>query len=167
MENIEVSGSGSLTFMGKTYRCALGKGGVREDKREGDGATPVGCFAVRKVYYRPDKFMAAPQTAFPVQVLSPDDGWADDDKLPEYNTLVKLPYAGSHEKLWRDDHLYDLIVVLGYNDQPPVPGKGSAVFMHLAREAFTPTAGCVALSREDLLDVLRAAEAGTQVCVRP
>lgn len=167
MANIEVRGDGTLTCNGKKYRCALGKGGVREDKREGDGATPIGCFAVRKVYYRPDKFDQPPQTAFPVQAVATDDGWADDDKLPEYNTRVKLPYAGSHEKLWRDDHLYDLIVELGYNDRPPVPGKGSAIFMHVARETYSPTAGCVALSQEDLLEVLRGAEAGTQVCVRP
>ncbi len=131
--NIIVDSSGVLFFNGKKYRCALGKNGVRIDKREGDGATPIGCFSVRKVFYRPDKFEKAPQTAFPTVPLSQDDGWSDDVNLPEYNTLVKLPYNGSHEKLWRDDHLYDVMVVLGYNDDPPVAGKGSAIFIHIAR----------------------------------
>ncbi|MBI2410071.1 L,D-transpeptidase family protein [Candidatus Kaiserbacteria bacterium] len=162
--DILVRAEGKLLFNGKEYRCALGKGGVRTDKREGDGATPQGCFAIREVLYRPDKFEKPPHTVLPTRPLSPDDGWSDDVALPEYNTLVKLPYSGSHEELWRQDDLYDLIVVLGYND-PPVAGKGSAIFMHVAREAYTPTAGCVALSKVDLLEILGAADAGIQVCI--
>lgn len=166
MGNILVNSSGALLFNGKQYRCALGKGGVRADKQEGDGATPVGCFPIRKVFYRPDKFKKAPQTVFPTTPLSKDDGWSDDVNLPEYNTLIKIPYHGSHERLWRDDYLYDIIVVLGYNDDPPVPGRGSAIFMHLAREEYTPTAGCIALSEEDLLEILRTVDTTTRVCVQ-
>lgn len=166
MSNIIVNASGTLRFGGKEYRCALGKGGVHSDKKEGDGATPIGCFPVRQVFYRPDKFEVAPQTDFPIQPLSEDDGWSDDVNLPEYNTKIKLPYNGSHEKLWRDDHLYDVIVVLGYNDAPPIPGKGSAIFMHIAREGYTPTAGCIALSASDLLEILKTADSTTQICVQ-
>ena len=136
------------------------------DKREGDGATPIGCFPIRKVFYRPDKFEGSPETIFPTQALTQDDGWSDDVNLPEYNQLVKLPYHGSHEKLWRDDNLYDIIITIGYNDDPPIAGKGSAIFMHVAREEYTPTAGCIALSREDLLEILRTADATIQVCIQ-
>ncbi len=166
MGNIVVNASGILRFNDKQYRCALGKGGVRIDKQEGDGATPIGCFSIRKIFYRPDKFENPPETVFPIQALTQDDGWSDDVNLPEYNQLVKLPYHGSHEKFWRNDHLYDIIVILGYNDDPPIAGKGSAIFMHVAREGYVPTAGCIALSREDLLEILRTADATIQVCVK-
>lgn len=166
MNNIIVNAGGALYFNDKQYRCALGEGGVRMDKQEGDGATPVGCFPIRKVFYRSDKLGNPPETILPTQALAQDDGWSDDVNLPEYNQLVKLPYNGSREKLWRDDRLYDIVVVLGYNDNPPIAGKGSAIFMHVAREGYAPTAGCIALSREDLLEILRTADAATQVCVQ-
>ncbi|NTV44849.1 MAG: L,D-transpeptidase family protein [Candidatus Yonathbacteria bacterium] len=166
MENtIVVTSNGTLTCNGKTYRCALGKGGVSLDKKEGDGATPVGCFPMRKVYYRPDKIVA-PATGLPVEALTETSGWADDAERPEYNMFVELPYDGSHEALWREDDVYDIIVPLGYNDGPIVPGKGSAIFMHVARETYSPTAGCIALSLTDLLEVLTSCDAETQVCVR-
>ncbi len=165
-DNIVVNSSGVLRFNNKEYRCALGKGGVRIDKQEGDGATPIGCFPIRKVYYRPDKFERPPKTVFPTQALTKDDGWSDDVNLPEYNTHVKIPYNGSHEKLWRDDNLYDVIVVLGYNDNPTISGKGSAIFMHVAGEGYTPTEGCIALSKEDLLEILEVADKKTQLCTK-
>ena len=167
MKNILVRPNGVLVFNGKGYRCALGKGGVKVDHVEGDEATPTGCFRIRKVFYRPDKFDGIPpETVFPTQALYLDDGWSDDVNLLEYNKHIKLPYDGSHEELWRkEDHLYDIIVVLGRNDSPPVPRKGSAIFMHLTREGYPPTHGCIALSREDLLEILRIAKLSTQVCV--
>ncbi len=166
MNNIVVNSSGVLYFNNKEYRCALGRGGVRADKQEGDEATPIGCFSIRKIFYRPDKFEKPPETAFSTQALTQNDGWSDDMNMPEYNSYIKLPYNGSHEKLWRDDHLYDIIVVLGYNDNPAVAGKDSAIFMHLAREGYTPTAGCVALSKEDLLEILRIADNTTRACIQ-
>jgi len=154
-----------LTLGGKEYRCALGRSGVNDNKKEGDGATPVGCFPMRELFYRPDRFDVPPQTGLLVRVLSKDDGWSDDANLPEYNTFVKLPYEGSHEKLWRNDNLYDLIVPLGYNDNPPVSGKGSAIFMHIAHEEYSPTEGCIALSKKDLLEILADIDSSTQVCI--
>lgn len=139
----------------KTYRCSIGKGGIREDKKEGDGATPVGEFTLRRIFYRADRInFENIKTKLPVQALSPDDGWCDDVNYSEYNTYVKLPFSGSHEKLWRQGHLYDLIVVVGYNDNPVEKGKGSAIFIHIAREGYQPTAGCVAFQKEDLLEIL-------------
>jgi L,D-peptidoglycan transpeptidase YkuD (ErfK/YbiS/YcfS/YnhG family) len=161
----------TVTISGKGYRltaphhgcdCLIGKAGfiAGDDKREGDMATPVGIWPLRKVYYRPDR-MAAPDTGLPVMSLSPDMGWCDDPGDPEYNRPVKLPHAARHEKLWREDGLYDLIVVLGHNDSPPVPWHGSAVFLHLREADTTHTAGCVAVTRQDLLELLRKADSGT------
>jgi L,D-peptidoglycan transpeptidase YkuD (ErfK/YbiS/YcfS/YnhG family) len=144
--------------------CLLGRGGVLDDKREGDGATPVGCFPMRRVLYRPDR-LSAPVTGLPVQPIRPDDGWCDDPAHPDYNRPVTLPFAASHEVLWREDGVYDVIIVLGHNDNPVVPHAGSAVFVHLVRPERTPTAGCVALAMDDLLALLQACKTGDRLCV--
>ena len=107
--------------------------------------------------------MPPPATALAVVEIGRDDGWCDDPADPAYNRPVKLPYAGRHEELWREDALYDLIVVLGYNDDPVVAGKGSAIFMHIARPDYGPTEGCVALKREDLVELVGALEPGATV----
>lgn len=148
---------GIVTAGERQFACALGKGGLcpAEDKREGDGRTPVGVFPLRHLMYRPDRWPVAPETALPVQALTPQDGWCDDPADRAYNRPVPLPYAASHELLWRDEAVYDLIIDLGYNDDPPQPGRGSAIFLHIAREGYSPTEGCVALSREDLAWLLR------------
>lgn len=155
MSDVIVTSDGFLKYGDLRFRCALGKGGVKPeaDKREGDGATPLGRYAFRQVWYRPDRVIA-PQTRLPVQALTPQDGWCDDPADPAYNRHVLLPYAASHEKLWREDHVYDVIVVLGHNDAPPVPGMGSAIFLHLARPDYSGTEGCVALALPDLLALL-------------
>lgn len=136
------------------------------DKTEGDGGTPAGVFAMRRVLYRPDR-LDAPATGLPVEATAPDQGWCDDPAHPDYNRPVSLPFAASHEKLWRDDGVYDVIVILGHNDDPPVPGKGSAIFMHVARPDYGPTEGCVALALEDLLDVLAASGPGDRIRINP
>lgn len=147
-------------------RCALGRGGVRPapDKREGDGSTPLGLWPLRRALYRPDR-LEAPVTALPVQALEFDDGWCDDPADRHYNSPVKRPFAGGHEVLWRPDELYDLVVVLGHNDDPVVPGLGSAIFLHVAREDYAPTEGCVALAKADLLELLRLAGPGDGLAV--
>ena len=158
---------GRFLLAGRTTRCALGKGGVvpAAAKREGDGASPAGTWPMRRVYFRPDR-MDSPETALPVVALRPEDGWCDAPGDPLYNRPVTLPYPASHEKLWRDDHVYDLIVELGYNDDPPVNGHGSAIFMHLTRPDWSGTEGCVALSIEDLKDVLRLAGNESEIEIR-
>ena len=145
---------GVLVWPGGSFRCALGRGGVRTDKREGDGATPVGRFPLRRVLWRADR-LPQPETGLPVSPIAPDDGWCDDPADPAYNRPVKRPFAASHEELWREDGVYDVIVVMGHNDDPVVPGQGSAVFMHVARPNWDPTAGCVALPLPDLLRLLK------------
>ena len=151
---ITVTGDGWLEAGGRRWRCALGRGGIRRDKREGDGATPVGSFALRRLLYRRDRLGEAPATALPAAAMARDDGWCDDPADTAYNRQVTLPFTASHEKLWRDDGLYDVVVVLGHNDEPPVPGLGSAIFLHVARPDYGPTEGCVALALEDLLELL-------------
>lgn len=149
---IQVKGN-ELFFVGKTYKCAVGKGGFSADKKEGDGCTPIGVFPLRECWYRADK-IAEPKTNLPLKIITQNDGWCDDANSPDYNRHVKLPYDFSHEKLSRDDDVYDLIITLGYNDSPIIPGKGSAIFMHVARAGYEPTEGCVALKLQDLLEIL-------------
>ena len=161
---IDVSPDGVLAWSGNRVRCAVGHGGVRVDKREGDGATPVGSFHLRRLLYRPDR-LSAPETGLPCEPINEDDGWCDDPLSPDYNRPIKLPYPASHERMWRDDHVYDLVVVLGHNDDPPVAGAGSAIFLHLARPDYTPTEGCVALARSDLLELLKECGLDSVLCV--
>lgn len=160
--DIAVYSDNRLVIGGLELRCALGASGVAQAKREGDKATPAGRFPLRRVIYRPDR-VAAPRTALPVAPMNPDDGWCDAPGDPSYNAPVTLPYAASHERLWREDRLYDILVVLGYNDDPPVAGKGSAIFMHVARPGYAPTEGCVALALPDLEAVL--ARCGPGDCI--
>jgi L,D-peptidoglycan transpeptidase YkuD (ErfK/YbiS/YcfS/YnhG family) len=157
----------------KNYPCQVGKSSVLADKKEGDGATPAGDFPIREIFYRADKLSkddiarleAARKKGLPVHMLTPDDGWSDDPHSPFYNQHIsiadylKTPLPNpSYEKLWRDDDVYDVVVVIGYNDQPIVKGKGSAIFMHLQRRAangdIVPTIGCVSFAQSDLMDII-------------
>jgi L,D-peptidoglycan transpeptidase YkuD (ErfK/YbiS/YcfS/YnhG family) len=134
---------------GRTMRCALGPAGLTERKKEGDGATPIGRFPLREVLYRADRIQK-PSCRLPVRDIKLTDGWCDDPHDPKYNQLVSSPYKASHENLWREDALYDLLIVVGYNDAPPVVGAGSAIFMHVANDDYQPTQGCIALKLNDL-----------------
>ena len=157
---------GSFRLDGRITRCALGKGGViaAADKREGDGKSPLGTWGIRRVLFRPDKG-GPPQTRLPTKALERDDGWCDAPGDPAYNRAVKLPHPASAEQMWREDDVYDLVCILAHNDDPPVPGLGSAIFLHLARPGYEPTEGCVALSREDMLELLSLAKLGDAVAI--
>ena len=145
--------------------CSVGRSGLSRDKHEGDGATPTGRFILRRLLYRTDK-MPRPETKLPLDAIAKDDGWCDDMTHPAYNQPVKLPFAASHEELWRADNLYDLIVVLGHNDAPVVPGLGSAVFLHVRAPDGGATAGCVAIEHDDLLAALRIVDTGSFIDIR-
>ena len=149
------------------WRCAIGRGGLSYEKREGDGATPIGSWPVRFLYYRTDRIQPVPRTSLAVRRLRPLDGWCDDPTHSDYNRPVTLPFDGRHEVLWRGDNLYDLIVVLGYNDNPPVTGMGSAIFLHLTKPDYGPTEGCVALARDHLISFLGATDSEGRVTVMP
>jgi L,D-peptidoglycan transpeptidase YkuD (ErfK/YbiS/YcfS/YnhG family) len=162
--NLVVEPSGIAVWGGLRLRCAIGRGGIGRDKREGDGMTPMGSWPMRRLLYRADR-MPLPPTGLPVLAIAPGDGWCDAPWDARYNQPVRLPYAVSAENLWREDAVYDLIVPLGYNDAPVVPGAGSAIFLHVARADFAPTEGCVALALVDLLTVLRDVDSGSHVIV--
>jgi L,D-peptidoglycan transpeptidase YkuD (ErfK/YbiS/YcfS/YnhG family) len=159
---------GVLTMGGFAARVAIGRGGVRDPaaKEEGDGATPSGLLPLRRVFYRADRVCPPPRAAVPVALLTPKDGWCDDPNDAAYNRMVRLPYEGRHETLWRDDELYDVIGVLGWNDQPVVRGRGSAIFLHVARPDLSPTEGCIALPRRELLALLAAGLTSIEIVAR-
>lgn len=161
-----VYAGGGAELGGRRYRCALGRGGVRPDKTEGDGATPAGCYPMRRVLFRRDR-LAPPATGLPLQPIARNDGWCDDPQDAAYNRPVSLPYAARHEEMWRDDRIYDLVVILGHNDDPPIPGRGSAIFLHVASPGYGPTEGCIALAPDDLLSVLRDCGPGAAIEIRP
>jgi L,D-peptidoglycan transpeptidase YkuD (ErfK/YbiS/YcfS/YnhG family) len=144
---------GRLVLSHGVRRAALGRSGIKALKREGDGATPAGRFPVRQVLYRADR-VTRPRTVFPLRAIRADDGWCEDPTDRSYNRLVKLSPRSGADRLTRDDNLYDLILVLGHNDRPRVKGRGSAIFVHLARPGYAPTAGCIALAKTDLLALL-------------
>jgi L,D-peptidoglycan transpeptidase YkuD (ErfK/YbiS/YcfS/YnhG family) len=145
--------------------CALGHSGRRARKREGDGATPIGCWEVRQILYRPDR-VSRPRSRFPVLPLRPAYGWCDAVGDRNYNRRIIHPYPESAERLWREDGLYDVLAVLSFNERPRIHGLGSAIFLHCAWPGYMPTAGCIAVKRELLLRLLERLPAGAKICVR-
>ncbi|MEQ8507938.1 MAG: L,D-transpeptidase family protein [Rhodospirillaceae bacterium] len=157
---------GHALFRDLRFDCSLGRSGVRQIKQEGDGATPLGIFRLRRVLYRADR-VAVPITNLPVSVIHQSDGWCDAPDDVHYNQFVKHPFKASAERLWREDSRYDIIAVIGHNDDPIIPGLGSAIFLHIAAEDFSPTEGCVAFEQDDLLTILRHCSAETSIDIRP
>lgn len=155
-----------MLFGAWTWPCALGAGGLRALKREGDGGTPVGRLRLCHVLYRPDR-IGRPRTALPVSAIRPQAGWCDDPGDRNYNRPVTLPYRGRAERLWRDDGLYDLLVVLDHNERPRIKGRGSAIFLHVARPGHTPTEGCIALHRDHLLRLIACCGRDADIAVLP
>ncbi len=162
--DLHVSPPGTATWAGVTFRCALGRAGITSAKAEGDGATPAGRFVMHRGVFRPDR-IDPPASPLPFTAIAKTDGWCDAPAHPAYNQPVTLPFAASHEVMWRADHLYDVVVILGHNDDPPRPGDGSAIFLHVAAPDYAVTEGCVALALTDLLTVLATADATSAVTV--
>lgn len=163
--------NGILRFRGREFSCALGRAGIVRDKREGDGGTPAGDFPLREILFRPDRGSAPSSNGLPLKPLHETDGWCDSPNDASYNKPVRLPYPASAERMWREDHLYDLLAVIGYNDAPIVPGRGSAIFLHVARPGQTagtlaPTVGCVALEIDDLRAILADVAPATRIRIR-
>lgn len=158
---------GRMTGPNFDVPCALGRGGLAAaaDKIEGDGKSPMGSWLVRRVFYRPDK-EEEPVSKFPVSIISPEMGWCDAPDDSAYNQLVRYPWRASAEQLWRDDDVYDLIMVLGFNDDPVVPEKGSAIFLHVAREDFTPTEGCVTITRDALRKLITFMDTTDKIVIK-
>jgi len=164
---------GKLHWGDSTFDCSWGKNGTTpaKAKREGDGKTPEGSFLFRRVFYRPDRVEKI-ETYLTLQKITKGeggDGWCDQPNDTHYNESVTLPYKGSHEELWREDGLYDIILVVGYNDSPVVsePPMGSAIFVHIRRPDGGPTSGCVSLERNALLSILKEAKPDSRLIVEP
>ena len=162
-----LGGSAVLQAGGTRVQVALGRSGAGADKHEGDGMTPLGILPLRRVLVRADRLGACELPVLAGGVLggriAPLDGWCDDPGHADYNTAITLPHDGHHERLWREDGAYDILGVLGWNDLPVVPGRGSAIFLHVAGSMFGPTEGCLALARADLLGLLGAGLSGVEV----
>ena len=151
-----------LTFKGNKFQCSIGRSGFSENKKEGDGCTPVGTFNIENIYYRADKITYL-DTKINKIIIKKLDGWCDDPIQKEYNKLIQFPYGFSAEKLYREDSLYDIICVLNYNTSPVIPGLGSAIFMHFAKDSYEPTEGCIALKQEDLIFLLSLIDHETKI----
>jgi L,D-peptidoglycan transpeptidase YkuD (ErfK/YbiS/YcfS/YnhG family) len=156
---------GLLTAGRLSIPVSLGRGGIRADKREGDGGTPRGLFQLRQLWWRADR-APRPRTRLPVRPIRPDDAWSEDPADRRYNRAFRRGSDESGDRLWRDDHLYDFIIELDHNTRPRIAGRGSAVFIHLARDGFLPTAGCVGLKRDRLVRLLERVGPNTKIHIR-
>lgn len=156
---------GALRFHRLTLPVALGRGGIKANKREGDGATPRGRFRLLRLWWRADR-LPRPATRLPARRIRPNDGWCEDPDDRRYNRPVKLAPESNADRLWRDDRLYDFIVELDHNTHPRIKNRGSAVFIHVARPGLTPTAGCVALPAKELRNLLARLPRGALIDIR-
>ena len=159
---IIVKKTGYLEYKNFKFKCALGKNGIKKKIKEGDNITPKGIFKIKTVYYRKDKIKKI-LTSLKIEKINKNMGWCDDPKSAAYNQLINLPNKFSYERLYRKDNIYDLIIVLNYNMSPIIKNKGSAIFMHVANNNYTPTKGCIALSKIDLLKILNKINKSTKI----
>ena len=134
------------------FKCSIGYNGLSNKKREGDGCTPIGCFKITKILYRPDKINNC-EFALDSEVIKKLDGWCDDVNSELYNQKIEFPFNPSAEHLYRNDDLYDIVCIIDYNLNPIIRGKGSAIFLHVAGGNYSPTQGCVAIKKEELLQI--------------
>ena len=158
---IKVKNKDTLLFDNFIFRCVVGKKGISEKKREGDFCTPKGSFELKTVYYRPDRIKHV-ETKLNIKKIQPDMGWCNDPLNKKYNSLIKINQKIKHEKLYRKDNKYDILVVIDYNYRKPIPFRGSAIFIHLTK-SFKGTAGCIALNKKDLLILLKLVNKKTKI----
>ena len=159
---IIVKKSGYLKYKNLKFRCALGKAGIKKKKREGDNVTPKGIFKINKIYYRPDKINNI-KTLIKKIKIKKNMGWCDDSSSSFYNQQIKLPSKFSHERLYRNDNLYDLILILNYNTNPIIKNKGSAIFIHIAKKNYKKTKGCIALKKKHLIELISKIKKNTKI----
>ncbi len=168
-----INGNWQASYGEKAWPCTIGKNGTiaAHEKIEGDGKTPLGSWEILKVLYRADRISLEERATInkylAIFPLCQRDGWCDESEDPYYNQAVMIPYTSRFEYLWRDqENTYDLIVILKYNIDPVISGRGSAIFMHVAKPGLTPTEGCVALERDNLLELLSLLQGSTQITIK-
>jgi L,D-peptidoglycan transpeptidase YkuD (ErfK/YbiS/YcfS/YnhG family) len=159
---IIVKRSENLLFKDLKFRCSLGKNGVTKNKVEGDKCTPSGIYKLKQVFYRADRIKKITTNLKKIKIKK-NMGWCDDSSSKKYNHLIKIPNKFSHEKLYRKDHIYDIIVVLNYNMNPVIKKKGSAIFLHIAKKNYSKTLGCVGLKKNDLLEILNKVKKNNKI----
>ena len=159
---IIINKSGYLKFKNLKFKCSLGKSGVGEKKIEGDNITPKGTYQIKRVYYRKDRVKKI-KAKIKLFEIKKNFGWCDQPNSKFYNRLIDIPNKLSHEKLYRKDNVYDVIIVLNYNMNPTIQYKGSAIFIHVAKRKFPPTKGCVAISKKNLLSLIERISKKTKI----
>jgi L,D-peptidoglycan transpeptidase YkuD (ErfK/YbiS/YcfS/YnhG family) len=159
---IIVKKSGYLKYKNLKFRCALGKAGVKKKEKEGDNITPKGIFKIMRMYYRPDKIQNI-KTAIKKIKIKKNMAWCDDPSSPLYNQQIVLPNKFSNEKLYRKDSLYDLVLVLNYNTNPIIKNRGSAIFVHVAKNSYKKTRGCIALKKKHLIELISRVKKITKI----
>ena len=159
---IIVKKTGYLKYKNLKFRCALGKAGIKNKEKEGDNITPRGIFKITKIYYRPDKIKKIKTFVTPIKIKK-NMGWCDDSKSNYYNKQIKLPNKFGYERLHRHDNLYDIILVLDYNTNPTVRGKGSSIFIHVSKNSYKKTKGCIALKKKHLLKLIPLIKKNTKI----
>ena len=147
------------------YACAIGRDGLTKNKIEGDHKTPIGEFKFKKIFYRADK-LGEMVFKLPSQVIDKNCGWCDDPEHKNYNQLIKFPFSASAERLYRDDNLYDLLCVINYNTDPIVPGKGSAIFLHISKPNFDGTEGCIAIEKKYIIELSKKIDLKTKLIIK-
>ena len=150
---------------GKTYQCAIGANGISSNKKEGDLKTPAGTYYFTKIFYREDR-VGKLNLLIDTEKIRETDGWCDDVNSASYNQHIRFPFKESAEKLFRDDDLYDIICVINYNSSPIIKSSGSAIFLHVAKEDYSSTEGCIALKKEDLMEVINKITYETRITIR-
>ena len=148
------------------YACAVGRNGLTRNKVEGDHKTPIGEFKFEKIYYRADK-LGDMNFNLPSKAISKIDGWCDDPKSKLYNQFIQFPFDASAETLYRSDDLYDVLCVINYNTYPTVPGKGSAIFLHICKPNFEGTEGCVAIEKKNIIELVKRIDSDTKIIIKP
>ena len=159
---IIVKKTGHLQYKNLKFRCALGEAGIKKKEKEGDSITPKGTFKIINIYYRPDRIKNIKTDLKKIKIKK-NMGWCDDSRSHFYNQQIKLPNKFAHEKLFRNDNLYDLILVLNYNINPTIKHKGSAIFIHIAKNSYKKTKGCIALKKEHLMELISKIKKNTKI----
>ena len=161
---IIINKSGYLKYNDIKFKCALGKSGIGKKRIEGDNITPKGTFKIIKIYYRKDRIKKI-NSVFKIIEIKKNMGWCDDPESKKYNQLIKLPSKYRHEKLFRNDRIYDLMIVLNYNMSPVIKNKGSAIFIHIAKNNYNKTKGCIALKKKDLIEIVTKIKRDTKIII--
>ena len=159
---IIINKSGYLKYKNLRFKCSFGKAGIGNKKSEGDNITPKGIFRIINIYCRIDRIKKI-SSKFKIFKIKKDMGWCDDPKSKKYNQLIKLQTKFNHEKLYRKDNIYDLILVLNYNINPIIKNRGSAIFIHISKKNYKATAGCIALNKLNLIELLENINTKTKI----